>query len=260
VTQATDTAGGFRQSGKRTLVELGVLLVALVLLFFGLRAGANGLADGAVSGLPPEVDAKVGSASASSFRAQYESKGEVPEPARERVERIFAELRGALTTDQAAVLREPRVTVVADEQVNAFALPGGEVFVLTGLLDRVGGDDGMLRGVLAHELGHAVLRHGMRQLARSAAFAVALGVVLGDLDSLTQTLVGGAAQLERLGYSRGMETEADEFGFALLQRAGQSPEGLARFLESLESAPVPELLSTHPDSKARAEAVRAKLR
>jgi predicted Zn-dependent protease len=260
VTHATDTAPGFRQSGRRTIVEIGLLALALVGLFFGLRAGANWLADGAVSGLPPDVDAKVGSAGAQSFRAQYEGKGEVPEAARERVDRIFAELRGALTAEQATVLREPRVTVVVDEQVNAFALPGGEVFVLTGLLDRVAADDGMLRGVLAHELGHAVLRHGMRQLARSAAFSIALGIVLGDVDRLTQTLVGGAAQLERLGYSRGMETEADDFGFELLQRAGQSPEGLARFLESLESAPVPELLSTHPDPKARAEALRERLR
>jgi predicted Zn-dependent protease len=53
-----------------------------------------------------------------------------------------------------------------------------------------------------------------------------------------------------------MESEADAFGLDLLQRAGYDGDGLARFLESLETQPVPELLSTHPDPRARAEAIR----
>jgi predicted Zn-dependent protease len=57
-----------------------------------------------------------------------------------------------------------------------------------------------------------------------------------------------------------MEEESDDFGVTLLLRAKRDPEGLARFLESLESVPVPELLSTHPDSKGRAEAVRDRLK
>ena len=61
-------------------------------------------------------------------------------------------------------------------------------------------------------------------------------------------------------HSRSMEEEADEFGAMLLERAGHSPEGLAMFLESLESAPVPQLLSTHPDSTERAKAIRERMR
>src|SRR4029453_19619355 len=83
-----------------------------------------------------------------------------------RVERVFEELRSGRTPEETRALVSPRVTVLKDEQVNAFALPGGEVFVLTGLLDRVKDDDDLLRGVLAHELGHAVHRHGVRSIAR----------------------------------------------------------------------------------------------
>jgi predicted Zn-dependent protease len=154
------------------------------------------------------------------------------------------------------VLVAAHVTVLEDEQVNAFALPGGEVFVLTGLLKRVGDDDGLLRAVLAHELGHAVLRHGVRSIARNAAFGIMLSFIVGDLDGTTATIIGGASQLDTLHYSRWMESEADEFGAELLKRSGHDPLDLARFLETLESAPVPELLSTHPDSKQRAKAIR----
>jgi Zn-dependent protease with chaperone function len=253
-------AGGFHQSAKRTAVELGLLLAALGLLFLGLKLGAGWVADAAVAGLPASVDASVGKAGAESFRARYAAAGEPSAAERERVGRVFDELRAKLSPDESKRLAEPRVTLVADPTVNAFALPGGEVFVLSGLLARVGDDDDLLRGVLAHELGHAVLRHGIRSLARNAAFGIALAFVLGDADGVVQLLVGGAAQLEQLGYGRAMETEADDFGVELMRRAGRDPEGLARFLDTLEQAPVPELLSTHPDPGARAKAIRAKLR
>lgn len=243
------------------MVELGVLALVLLLAYLGLQGCAGCLTERAIDALPPSVDATVGKAGAEQMRAKYGAAGgaEPPAAARQRVERIFAELLDALSAEQAAALDNPRVTLVADEQVNAFALPGGEVFVLIGLLARVGDDDALLRGVLAHELGHAVRRHGLRSLARNAAVSMAVGWLLGDVDELTASLVAGAAQLDELSYSRDMETEADDFGFELLRRGGHDPEGLARFLESLESAPVPQLLSTHPDSRQRAAAIRRRL-
>jgi predicted Zn-dependent protease len=259
VARSTVTTAGFRQSGRRTLVELGIVVVALGLLVLAGRSGAGWLADAAVQGLPASVDRAVGEAGAAQMRAKYGPAAQAPLAARERVARIFDELRGALTQEQLGALVAPQVTVVADDQVNAFALPGGEVFVLTGLLERVGDDDSMLRGVLAHELGHAVRRHGLRSLARSAATSVAIGWLLGNVDEMGRTLVAGASELEGLSYSRVMETEADQFAVELLTRAGRDPAGLARFLESLEQVPVPELLSTHPDPRARAEAIRAEL-
>src|SRR5690606_27342106 len=141
----------------------------------------------------------------------------------------FDELRDAMTEEEKNILRNPRVTVVVDEQVNAFALPGGEVFVLTGLLERVEDDDALLRGVLAHELGHAVRRHGVRLLARKAAFGVAIALIIGQVDEVVVTLAAGASELDGLSHSRAMETEADEFGVNLLGRAGHDADGLARF-------------------------------
>ena len=247
---------GFGQSWKRSLLELGVVLALLVGLFFAGRAAIGWVAAAAVGALPPSVDAKIGQLGAEQFRAQYATAGDPTEAQRERVQRIFDELRAGLTEEERSIVSEPRVTVVADETVNAFALPGGEVFVLTGLLDRAGDDDAMIRGVLAHELGHAVRRHGMRGLARRAGYAVALAYLLGDVDEIVILLGGYAAQIDSLSYSRDMESEADAFGVDLLRRTGHDPDGLARFLESLGSQPVPELLSTHPDPVERARAIR----
>jgi predicted Zn-dependent protease len=256
VAQSTDTGAGFGQSWKRSLAELGVVLAVLVGLFFAGRAAIGCVATAAVSALPASVDAKIGTLGAEQFRAQYSAAGAPTEAEAERVQRIFDELRAGLKEDERAIVADARVTVVKDDTVNAFALPGGEVFVLTGLLDRAGDDDAMIRGVLAHELGHAIRRHGMRGLARRAGYAVALAYLLGDVDEIIIILGGYAAQIDSLSYSRDMESEADAFGVDLLQRTGHDPDGLARFLESLGSQPVPELLSTHPDPVERARAIR----
>ena len=262
-TPAQPAARGFvgSQSGKRTAFEVGVVLLGIALLLLGLRGCSGCLATTITAQLPPQADEKIGKVAAESMRAEYGVKGgEVPPEQRARCERIFEELRSALTPDEARVLISPRLTVVPESQVNAFALPGGEVFVLTGLLDRTKDDDDMLRGVLAHELGHAVHRHGVRGLVRRGVYGVGLALLLGGTDDALTTLIAGASQLDDLGYSRSMEEEADAFGVDLLHRSKHSSEGLARFLESLESAPVPQLLSTHPDSKERAKAIRERER
>jgi len=247
------------QTWGRTISEIGALLALLALLLLLLRGAAGCIASAVVSGLPPSADEAIGKSAADATRAEHGATKASPTPEQvARTERVFDELKKALTPEETRVLVSPRITVLVDPQVNAFALPGGEVFVLTGLLDRTEGDDDMLRGVLAHELGHAVHRHGLKSLVRSGVFGIALAMLLGGSDDVVTKLVAGASQLEQLGYSRSMESDADAFAVDLLKRTGKSPEGLARFLESLEAAPVPQMLSTHPDSKERAKEIRAR--
>jgi predicted Zn-dependent protease len=259
--QGSSQTQGFKQSGTRTLVEIGVALLALVVVFFVGRGCLGWTAERAAAQLPLSVDEQIGKAGAEQFRAKYAASSKKPTQAQiDRVNRIFDELIGAMTEEDRKVLRNPRVTVVVDDQVNAFALPGGEVFVLTGLLDRVGDDDALIRGVLAHELGHAVRRHGVRLLARKAAFSVVLAMIIGEVDDMVVALAAGASQLDGLAHSRDMETEADEYGVDLLRRAGYDADGLARFMESLGTQPVPELLSTHPDPLERAKTIRERMK
>jgi predicted Zn-dependent protease len=251
---------GFGQTWTRTIVEIAIVLAVIALLLVGVRGCAGCAATAIVSQLPPSADAAIGKAGGEAMRKQH-SLGQAPTQEQiDRVQRIFDELRGGLTPEETLILGAPRATVLVDTQVNAFALPGGEVFVLTGLLDRVKEDDDLLRGVLAHELGHAIHRHGVRSLVRNGVYGITLAFLLGDIDTVTATVIAGASQLDKLQYSRSMEEESDEFGVDLLLRVGRDPEGLARFMESLESVPVPELLSTHPESKERAKTIREKLK
>src|SRR5262245_180279 len=125
--EAGKPARGFHQSGKRTLAELLIIVFAIALLVLGLRACAGCLAGPIVSSLPPSVDEAMGKAAGESFRAEY-AAGEAPtQEQQDRAARVFGELRSALTPDEARVLVSPRLTVARDAQVNAFALPGGEV-------------------------------------------------------------------------------------------------------------------------------------
>jgi predicted Zn-dependent protease len=230
------------------------------LLLLGARGCSGCAASVIVSQLPPETDAAIGKAAGEATRAQHSMGSEPTAEQKARAEKVFEELRSALTPEEKRILVSPRLTVLVDEQVNAFALPGGEVFVLTGLLDRTKDDDDQLRGVLAHELGHAIKRHGVRSIVRNGIFGLTIALAMGDTSTITTTVIAGASQLDTLSYSRSMEEEADAFGVDLLERCGKSPEGLARFLESLGAQPVPQLLSTHPDPEARAKAIRERMK
>jgi predicted Zn-dependent protease len=247
---------GYGQSWKRTAAEIAVLLVAAVAVFMALRGCLGCVAEKAVAHMPPSVDEKIGTMAAEEFRAKYKMSGDPTPEQKARAERLFNELYAGLDAEEKKIVADPAVTVVVDPTVNAFCLPGGEVFVLTGLYDRVGDDDSLIQGVLAHELGHAVKRHGLRGLARRAAFSIALALMLGSVDDSIATLAASASQLDGLAHSREMENEADKFGFVLLKRIGKDPDGMARFFEDLGSQPVPELLSTHPDPAERAQQIR----
>lgn len=255
------TQQGFGHSPARIAAEVGVVLLAIVLLIVGARGCAGLAANAIVSQLPPTVDSSIGKTAGEAMRAQHSVTGSEPTlEEKARVDRVFEELRGSLTEDEKRILVAPRVTVLKDEQVNAFALPGGEVFVMTGLLERTKGDDAELRGVLAHEIGHAVKRHGVRSLVRNGIFGLVIIFFTGDLNDITATLIAGASQLDTLSYSRSMEEEADAFGVDVLARRHEDPDGLARFLESMEAQPVPQFLSTHPDGKERAKAIRERMK
>jgi len=143
-----------------------------------------------------------------------------------------------------------RFRVLSSGKVNAFALPGGPVYITYGLLSKLRTDD-QLAGVLGHELGHIVLRHTAKKVAEHLRYnAVLWGI---------QRLLGGeAAQWAEVGaallslqYSRDQEREADRFGFELVCRAGYDPHGLIQVFQLFQqmgaSAGVLGFLSTHPD-------------
>ena len=151
--------------------------------------------------------------------------------------------------------------LLADQQtVNAFAIPGGQIFVTEALYHRLR-TDGQIAGVLGHEMGHVIERHGSEQMAKQGliqGIAGAAGVAGGDINSTRAAAYVG--NIVSMKYGREAETESDEWGVKLMILAGYSPEHLLTVMDVLEqssggSGP-PEFLSTHPRPKNRREYIQ----
>jgi predicted Zn-dependent protease len=154
--------------------------------------------------------------------------------------------------------------VLDSSLLNAFALPGGLVYVTTGLIATVR-DEAQLAGVLAHEIAHGVARHGAHHLSRDQliSFFTTVGdaFLIGLMYPHTRPSVLTA--IERLSYSRADEIQADELAARLLYQARYPPEGLATFLDligqSRRETRLDRFLSTHPQSADRARRLRAQV-
>ncbi len=137
-------------------------------------------------------------------------------------------------------------------EINAFAAPGGVVMVFSGLLKAADTPE-EVAGVLAHEIAHAELRHGLRGMFKSLGMRALLSVALGDLSG--STLAEAAANLSGLKFSRDAERAADRDGLRRLAAAGVDPHGMTRFFERLAEqegkSGLPALLSTHPATEER---------
>ena len=169
-----------------------------------------------------------------------------------------------------------QVTFLNSAVNNAFALPGGYVYI-TRQLAALCNDEAEMAGVLGHEVGHTGARHAQSRAKKAQNYGIAgavgtiLGGLLGDngglvgaLGGLLRDYSGTAAQIATLGYSRGQEEQADDYGIAYLSRAGYDPQALSSMLYSLalqssleaqiagkDARSIPEWASTHPDPARR---------
>jgi len=154
--------------------------------------------------------------------------------------------------------------VVNLREINAFALPGGPMFLHRGMLQAARTDD-EVAGVMAHELSHVILRHGTLQAAKAQKFQ--LGAIAGQV---LGAIVGGQkgaiiAQGSQIGlgtyflkYSREYEREADLLGAQLMARAGYDPRQMANMFRTIQQqggSSGPEFLSDHPDPGNRYDAI-----
>jgi len=156
-------------------------------------------------------------------------------------------------------------TVVDAKDVNAFAVPGGYVYVYTGLLRQLD-SQAQLAGVLAHETSHVVERHSVKQIQEGMGAQVLASLIFGGSGQATQAAVGVGLALVQRGYSRKMEEEADYDGVIYMARAGYNPEGMAQVMDKLAKLSSSgegfweNLASDHPPAAKRAEAVRAQIK
>lgn len=243
------------------LIIAAVVLIAAAISYFTLSEENPVTGEEQRIALSPEEEVALGLQAAPEMVQRH--GGMHPDPRVQQLidgvgERLLAAVRAMHATDQLPYPFE--FSVLADgSTVNAFALPGGQIFITDGLLSRFDSED-QLAGVLGHEIGHVVHRHSAEQLAKarlSQGLAGAAVIAAGDLSA--GQLAQVVSQLMNMRYGREDELESDTYGVQLLHAAGYPPEAMLEVMEILhagaDSRP-PEFLSTHPDPGNRMAHIR----
>ncbi|MVW78109.1 M48 family metalloprotease [Bordetella sp. 02P26C-1] len=244
------------------LENLGAPLLALAVLgvlgfFIGLRWTVPWFADAASRLVPQAVEARLGGAAMDTLDSVALHPSELPAKKQRAILAVFDELSSHADTKSGTLKLAFRR---GDKLVgaNAIALLGGQIIVTDELADLAQTPDA-LAGVLAHEIAHVELRHGIRRLARVAGLSAVVMLMTGDLSSMTHDMGVLGAGLFDLGYSRGFERDADARGAALMRQANRDPETLAVLLEKLSERSAsggPSWLSSHPRTEERVQWIR----
>jgi hypothetical protein len=210
----------------------------------------------------PEQDVELGRQAASEVRRQLPRLND--EVTQQFVEDIGNRLVSAIPSELEQPAFRYTFEVVNLKEINAFALPGGPMFLNRGMLEAAK-TDGEVAGVMAHELSHVILRHGTAQATQGQKFQI--GAVAGQV---LGAIVGGRtgsviAQGSQFGlgtyfmkYSRAYESEADLMGAQIMARAGYDPREMANMFRTIEQqggSRGPEWLSDHPNPGNRYEAI-----
>ena len=154
--------------------------------------------------------------------------------------------------------------VIQDNQLNAWAMPGGKMVVYSGLIDKLRLTDDEIAAIMGHEIAHSLREHARERVSREMATGLGVGVlgaVLG-LGEVGQSLAGAVANVTfNLPHSRGHEIEADRIGVELAARAGFDPHAAVsvwqKMLQASGSSGGPQFLSTHPSPENRLNDLRA---
>lgn len=188
----------------------------------------------------------------------------------ELVARVGQKLVTASDADETPYANNFNFHLLADRKVvNAFALPGGQIFITEALLSMLKTED-ELAGVLGHEIGHVVGRHSSEQIAKSnrtngLVMAVIVAISGGEAGGMdTARVAQTVGQMINMQYGRSDELEADKLGVLFLMQAGYKPEALIQVMEVLKQAAgggsQPEIMSTHPNPENRKEVIMEEIK
>lgn len=238
------------------------LILALIIAVIGFLVYMSHTEENPVTGvrqhvsISPEQEIRLGLQAAPEMAAKMGGELPVTDPRTQEVKKI-----GQQIISQSEAHKGPwqfKYHLLADSKtINAFALPGGQIFITLGLLNLLQ-TEAQLAGVLAHETGHVIQRHSAQQMAKSQLgqiIVLATGIGMSDPNnpqraSQVAMIANLVNQVAQLRYSRKDELEADEWGIRLMAQAGYNPKAMIEVMKILEKASpgghTPEMLLTHP--------------
>ncbi len=186
------------------------------------------------------------------------------DPREQNVQRIGQQLLQRSDAGKSPYTGYFHFNLLADPQtINAFSLPGGQVFITVALYDRLE-NDAQVAGVLGHEIGHVIGRHGAENMATGnlgnmIVTAVAVGASDRNNGQFAAAAAAMANQMFQLKYSRSDEFEADHFGLQFMSQAGYDPSQMRRVMEILKQSARGSggsaIFQTHPDPDARIDRI-----
>jgi beta-barrel assembly-enhancing protease len=152
-----------------------------------------------------------------------------------------------------------KFTLIDKDVENAFAVPGGYVYIYTGIIKKME-NESELAGVLGHEIAHVTQHHYRDAMAKQAGLSLLVQALVDDNSSqITQLVAGSLFSLASLKVSRGNESEADHYGTIYLGNTGRNPLGIATFFDRMKDASL-DWTSTHPAPATRVEDVKAEVK
>ncbi|MDB5120826.1 MAG: peptidase Ste24p [Sphingobacteriales bacterium] len=146
-----------------------------------------------------------------------------------------------------------KITVVKSNEINAFALPGGNIVIYEGILEKIHSAD-QLAALLSHEVAHIEYKHSIKSISRSISGYIFISLILNDINGFTTVIADHANTLKSLSYSRQLETDADDRATQTLDKNNISQQGMVSLLMMLNSKSgydYLKFLSTHPLTKDR---------
>jgi predicted Zn-dependent protease len=242
------------------------LIIAAAVALFGALSYFMSSSENPITGekqrvsLTAEQEVAMGRQLAPQMAAQF--GGVSKNPAAERVSRV-----GTAIVSRSSASRTPykySFYLLADPKtVNAFALPGGQIFITEALLRLLESED-ELAGVLGHEVGHVLARHSAEHLAKQQLTQSIIGAVaIGSGSYETAQLAQLAGSLVNMKHGRDDELESDSLGLRLMREAGYDPRAMISVMQKLEKASggsrQPEFASTHPNPGNRIARIKEQL-
>jgi beta-barrel assembly-enhancing protease len=253
---------GFKVSGLRRWAE--VCLACCVVAGQGLAVGpAPELPDPGSPQMTRDQQTQLGLQAAGEV---YKQMPVLPDSSRETqyIQRLGKRLVAVIPPDHSWPFQ---FHVIAQKEINAFALPGGAMFVNIGTI-QAADNEAQLAGVMAHEMSHVYMQHSAKQQEKSSllgGLAGLAGGIAGSMGGIWGTLAQGGIQMGAgtlmLKYSRGDESQADAVGAIILWKANYNPVALADFFEKIEAqgGSGPQFLSDHPNPGNRRIAIQKEI-
>ncbi len=255
-----ETRGSILHELEQFRPRLIALVLSCILAIWVLwRFGLDIIVTAAIALTPPVVVAQIDSGTLSTIDLTMAEKTQLENTEQNKVREIFDRLLAQIDKDEIAT-SDFKLLFRSMPEVgpNAFALPNGTIVITDEFVDQFDEED-VLAGVLGHEMGHVIEKHGLRQTYRSLSIYILVAFLAGETGPFIEDLLLEGNLIMSLAYSREHESSADQFGLRLVQDAGFDPAGLKKFfiwMSEREGEP-PQWLSTHPSSVERIKDIDA---